>query len=378
MKRSELTSAPPIHEWQIAFSQACNLRCKYCITGYGKFHDKDGYMPADIQEKVISEIFDHLTKDKSISIKFVIGETFLYFDEFIKFIRNIKTEASKNNASVSISVGSNGVLLDKKKMDILADENIGIIFSIDGPQKIHDSNRVDSKGKGSFDKAYNNWKYYRHLSLNHPNSPLCNVQSVLSDGGSFTDVASFWAEHERVIFDCVLEFPSLYTSNGSIEEYRERKKSFLLQFKQFAFEKADELSVPLFLSNYTGPSQLLKYWTNIFLGNSCSSCKCADGIIAIDANGNYYPCDGFVGIDKWLIGNVFTRIDQDKVLKIKDQILKIRSECANCSIRDICEGGCVAATPDAGLTLDREGSCEFYKQIARIVHESFKKMSSEA
>ena len=53
---------------------------------------------------------------------------------------------------------TNGLLLNDANIKFLAENEIGLAISIDGPQKEHDRLRVKIDGSGSFEQIANNIK----------------------------------------------------------------------------------------------------------------------------------------------------------------------------------------------------------------------------
>jgi uncharacterized protein len=66
----------------------------------------------------------------------------------------------------SISLQTNGILIDKKILDLCSNTRTTISVSIDGPKTIHDKNRVGHTGKGTYDQVLNGLNLLRE----HPNS----------------------------------------------------------------------------------------------------------------------------------------------------------------------------------------------------------------
>ena len=67
-----------------------------------------------------------------------------------------------------------------------------------------------------------------------------------------------------------------------------------------------------------------------------------------DCNGNIYPCHRFVSVpdsEKFIIGNVFTGMDDQKRKHIEDDMLTKEvcgSHCSNCMVSKTCDGLCFA------------------------------------
>ena len=60
-----------------------------------------------------------------------------------------------------ISVLTNGTLVDEETIRVFKETRPTVGVSIDGPQYLHDAERVDERGRGAFNAAsrgYNNYK----------------------------------------------------------------------------------------------------------------------------------------------------------------------------------------------------------------------------
>ncbi len=162
MKNSSIL---PTKTGEMLITQKCNLNCKYCFEKKKSFNDIDF-------DKAISL----LTKDGKF-IDFAIenfyifgGEPFMNLDFIEKLVHYIDDEmliSSKKKSQYKKSIFgnliTNGTLLDKH-IDFLRrykDYGITLQVSVDGPEYIHDENRVDFNNRGSFKKIIDNLSLLR-------------------------------------------------------------------------------------------------------------------------------------------------------------------------------------------------------------------------
>jgi len=75
--------------------------------------------------------------------------------ERIKYIIGEIERQKRKNERLKIVIGTNGTLLDKKKVYFIKKHNIKVIVSIDGRKYAHDMLRVFKDGRGSFDQVIN-------------------------------------------------------------------------------------------------------------------------------------------------------------------------------------------------------------------------------
>lgn len=80
--------------------------------------------------------------------------------------------------------------------------------------------------------------------------------------------------------------------------------------------------------------------------DNCRICSSADyhPILAIDINGDIYPCDYFFGKPEYRMGNVTA----DKLQEVLNSSRNLRSKsiedtaCVSCNVKRVCGGGCMA------------------------------------
>ena len=100
------------------------------------------------------------------------------------------------------SMQSNGVLVDDEWVDVLADEQIGIGLSVDGPRQWHDAFRVDHAGRGSFDQVI---RAIRVLQA-HPRGAevFSSVMAVVNTNIPPRELFEFWQMLDVPGFDLTL------------------------------------------------------------------------------------------------------------------------------------------------------------------------------
>lgn len=105
-------------------------------------------------------------------------------------------------------------------------------------------------------------------------------------------------------------------------------------------------------------------------------CAAGDGMFAVSAGGDVYPCPRFFDAPDFLMGNVhdwefpgarFTRVAERLQLNSADY----RPKCANCRIRDVCGGECPARClrRRGDIALPSTDHCDLTKRIVRETDE---------
>ena len=138
-------------------SSLCNLKCQYCF--YADVSSKRdtksyGLMDDNTAHRVIHNIFCDLPDGSSVSIGFQGGEpTLAGLDFFKDFVDTVN--AARGSIRVDFNIQTNGLLLDEDWCLFLQKNNFLVGLSLDGDAELHNQNRIDGDGKGSFSRVMN-------------------------------------------------------------------------------------------------------------------------------------------------------------------------------------------------------------------------------
>ncbi|MGL5713565.1 MAG: radical SAM protein [Paraclostridium sp.] len=137
----------------IEMTEKCNLRCKYCI-----YHEEQGgfrtFGKEDITFDVIKKAIDLLaiSSEKEVYVSFYGGEPLLKFDLIKQSIEYCKEKLV--GKKIHHNMTTNATLITKEIADYLSSiDNYFTTISLDGPELIHNRNRVFVDGTGSFEKV---------------------------------------------------------------------------------------------------------------------------------------------------------------------------------------------------------------------------------
>lgn len=128
----------------------CNIDCKYC------------YLPDRLSTKKISlETFDNaLTKilesdlvRKDFSVVWHAGEPLVLPITFYEAATDLIAKRNKTEFKVNQTIQTNGILLSDDWCEFIKENNINIGVSLDGPEIIHDKQRIDRQGRGTHRKV---------------------------------------------------------------------------------------------------------------------------------------------------------------------------------------------------------------------------------
>jgi molybdenum cofactor biosynthesis enzyme MoaA len=123
----------------------CQLRCKYCSVSK---------LPAVISEDILAKTIDLIFQSDSNDLQFQFfgGEPLLNFDLVQKGIERME----KNNKNIKKILTTNGLELNKEKVDYLSKKNVLVELSIDGTKHTQLKTRQSVNNLDYFNKLENN------------------------------------------------------------------------------------------------------------------------------------------------------------------------------------------------------------------------------
>lgn len=314
-------------------TEDCNLICKYCyITG----KNTKNKMDFAIAKKAVDFILDHPEDfpENSVIFEFIGGEPFLEVELIDQISDYIKTELYRRNHkwfnNYRFSMATNGLLYGTPAVQRYIQKNLSnlsIGISVDGTKIKHDLQRIKPDGSGSYDDV------------------VKNIPLWLSQFPNSSTKATFSSEDLPFLKDSIINLYNLGIKNIPANVVFEDcwKEGDDQVFEDQLRELADyiidnrlwqEFSCTLFLD-------LIGYPVTEE-GRKSNWCG-AGRMLAIDYQGNFYPCVRFVGysLNKrqgYVIGNVEQGYDHDKLRPFFALNLEKQStqECLDCQVATGC------------------------------------------
>lgn len=140
-KNAFLCKGPGLHI--VVVTLRCDHKCVYCQTGSRGLDSSGLDMDIPTAKKVVDAIFE--SPGESINLEIQGGEPLVNWGT-VKFIleyaKKKNTVARKN---LFFSLVSNFTFMDEERLGFLIKNNVGICTSLDGPQALHNKNRISLK-----------------------------------------------------------------------------------------------------------------------------------------------------------------------------------------------------------------------------------------
>jgi len=366
-----------IYRWDIVMVHDCNLRCAYCATAHGNFGQAEKVMSLETAKALAERIVQYADSTRmTVSLGFGGGESFLHFDHFITIYDLIANACHAKGIRVQTLVATNGTLLDEARFQKLITRRINLGFSIDGPEDVHDANRRTAGGQGTFQTAFANWQRYRVLMQEEGSSPEGFIHSMFSlKSGALKDICAFWLQQGIPLNDVVPVNPSRFSDAADRRNVKHIQDAYLKGLREWALEQAGTCTAMTFLRDYRGPKGIFEGWRRLLLGEENTFCTPARGVLGVGCDGDLYPCEPYIGISQWKLGDLFNGIDAEKVSAFVKCCEDAQAHCEGCRHRKVCGKACfgIVATDTPSQNVKR-GCRTVAKRDARIMEESFRKL----
>lgn len=365
IKQENLLQAPPVvfnaevdslielaneslEQITLELTEQCNMACRYCIydsmnddfRGFGK-----NRMTWETARDATQYALSH--SGNQIAVTFYGGEPLLEFENMRKCIDYAFQH--KRDKNISFSLTTNLTLVTPPIAQYLASvPNLSVVCSVDGPEEIHDKNRIFLNGDGTFSYAINGLKLLVE-AFGEKSKSVLSLSMVIAnpvDSAKVEEISNF--------FKKLTWLPPEMTKNLSyqriplhkIQLHKERPTRMETNNPLSAWSikqildsdiNVNELFTSHFVSQYLSSIQNRyladKPYCNYQL-NGC--CKPASRKIYVTTSGDFYLCERMG--ESPSIGNVRDGLNIEKLRQhyISDYINGSIPSCVDCWAIRLC------------------------------------------
>jgi uncharacterized protein len=325
----------------------CNLRCPYCYVDKSAEGMSESTAYSAVDAVIRSAVANGFP---AVKLKYAGGEASLNHRLLVKMHARARTLAAEHGLQLYATLLSNGVTLRPGLVDILRDEQIRVMISLDGVGAEHDAQRPTVAGKPTFRLVERTID--RLIKQQH--APHLSITITSRNSGGVADAVRFALERNLTFSlnffrdnDQAASFPDL--------QYEERA---MIDGLLGAFAVIEE-----FLPRWSVLGSVLD--RGQLLQPRQRSCGVGQDYLVIDQRGQVAKCH--MEIERTL-GDVFSdnplqliRKDQATVLNLP---VEEKAGCRDCTWRYWCSGGCSVATFRATGRYDiKSPNCNIYKTI---------------
>jgi uncharacterized protein len=356
-----MISFPQLRPTILPVSSGCNLKCGYCYC-----NNSDFYSSRSQRDVMDIQVLEALTKKFTNSFPSYIsfcwhgGEPLLAGKSFFNEVIRIQKKYKKGNQEINNRLQTNATLIDYEWAQFFKDNNFKIGISIDGPQWIHDQQRLSSTNEGTFSKILQSIEILRDKDIN-----FSVLMTITANSVKYPD------EIYKLIINQKFKSIKLNPCFGSnilsvnlIEYANFMNRIFDLWFN----DDRDDIDF-----GHLGDI------VNGLLGGKPKICHMRDGCyrhVKIDFNGDVLPCDTFLG-NNFKFGNILHQeidelINSENYKTFYKESSKILEQCSTCKYLYLCRGGCSRYTFDGSIEKKFNRMCSsrkiMYNHISKTLN----------
>lgn len=312
----------------------CNLACRYCFAEEGEYHGRRALMSFEVGKKALDFLIANSGSRRNLEVDFFGGEPLMNWQVVKDLVKYGREQEKLHDKNFRFTLTTNGVLLNEEVMEFCNKEMANVVLSIDGRKEVHDFMRPFRKGKGSYDlvlpkfkqfaESRNQEKYYVRGTFTHHNLDFSEDVFHLADEG-----------FEQISVEPVVA--------PAEEDYALQEADI-----PKICEEYDKLAAEMVKREKEGRGFTFFHYMLDLTGGPCvykrlSGCGSGTEYLAVTPWGDLYPCHQFVGIDKYLMGNVDEGITKPEIIdEFKCCNVYTKEKCKKCFAKFYCSGGCAA------------------------------------
>jgi len=382
----------------------CNLDCEYCffLSKEMLYPGSRFRMAADLQETYIRQLIAAHSRAPEVVVAWQGGEPTMMGLDFFRRSIELQRKHARPGQRVLNTIQTNGTLLDDEWGAFLRQNDFLVGISIDGPQQMHDTYRVDKGGKPTYDRVIRGLGVLKRHGVDW--NVLTTINAANGDHGrtvytflrdelgarfiQFIPIVERVSEQELPLADAGwgdrarerTRDRRLYTQHGNLVTRRSVRPGqygrFLIDvFEEWVRRDIGTAYVQMFdttLANFHGEP-----------GGMCVHAETCGLQVALEHTGDLYSCDHYVE-PGYLLGNINERPLLDLIVLPQQREFgqakrdMLPKYCLACEVRFACHGGCpkdrFATTPDGEAGLHY--LCPGYKQFFGHVTEPMRAMSA--
>ena len=328
---------PDIHVMLKPAGGLCNMRCRYCFYAdemRSRSVAFSGMMTIQTLKNVLRPLLAECSRNCSIA--FQGGEPTLagldFFREAVKEIDALNV----NSCRISYALQTNGLLIDEQWCEFLAEHRFLVGVSLDGTRELHDANRVDASGNGTFSRVM------EAIRLLEKHRVDVNILTVLTGNvcRSYRKVHQFYKKQNFRYQQFIPCLDGLNEQRGSSPWSLTPKR--YEEYLKTAFDCWYQQAM-------SGNKEYHRYFDNLLLildrqlPEACGMAGQCGVQYVVESDGTVYPCD-FYMTDGYRLGNLNTdtleQIDAARLAMGFIQESRIHDgECLHCKWWGLCHGG---------------------------------------
>lgn len=209
----------------LKLASRCNLDCTYCYWFRDPtVREQPPVLTPETERALCRELERHVERYElpAFTVLFHGGEPLLFGKaRFVALLDELVEIGRRTDCRINASITTNGALVDEEWARLFRIYGVDVTVSVDGPPDVHDRNRVDHYGEGSYDRVRRGIEHLQAQSIDPFLLAVCDPASdpralcehfvdeigvtrfdVLVPDATHADAPPSIADYYRRLFDC--------------------------------------------------------------------------------------------------------------------------------------------------------------------------------
>lgn len=331
---------PAISVCYMILSEQCNLACRYCFLGNNEPEKRKQFSLQNMTRETADSAVQFFVKQLKKSgiaqdelnpvIIFYGGEPLVNYSVLVHIAETINKMKQTEGilANVSMSMVTNGLLLNEERLKKLKELNVGIAISIDGFTENANKMRVDVGGNAVYSRILQKLDLCKSLGVPVSLSVTLSEETIKDKVSILSLVEKFGIKS--------FGFNIMMSSDTFIlpESYNEKAAQFIID--EFVELRKLGIYEDRMMRKLKSFAQGQVYFSD------CAATS--GGQIVVAPNGRVGVCHGCLYDKKYFVSDVFDDefdASTNAVFKEWSQLSPVnKDECLSCRALGICGGGC--------------------------------------
>lgn len=346
---------------ELLLTDRCNLACPYCFASASS---QGPAMSVETGRRAIDLLFE-LPYPRFL-VKFGGGEPLLHLEvlaELLAYAHSRFADEGRDR-EVVFDLTTNATRITPEAIALLCSYNVEVYASLDGPPEVHDPIRSYPSGRGSHAEVQAGLSLLREYGYSPRILAVIGRHNVAQPHRLLTHLEELGVEAAR--FNPILRTGRAAGSWADYGISPEEYFTFMAEALDWLAEhrSVEEDTLQFLLMN-------LLYRLRMY---RCQRSNCGAGrnYVAVDAEGNLYPCAMHrKNLPALQLGNIFEVSSLQEVHRangvVREMPLRLAERipaCRGCDWRHFCTGGCpLGAYTQHGTLYQPSPLCEFNRRI---------------
>lgn len=334
---------------------ACNLRCDYCSVGE---KTESGILSEEDMKKALCLFAGYARECGECQVIFHGGEPMLLpAQQYARCIQHVRAEFP--SLQFQFSMQTNGTFLNKEYLSLFKKYEIHVGVSLDGAREIHDGQRRDCLGKGTYERVMDNIRVLQAHEIPVAALMVVTKPALRADLSFLRELDTMGLPlkiNPLLNLGEAARHPELALHPGDYSSY-------LIRVFEYALE--NRLSIRL--------SPLSELMNAIIADKRPSGCiynpQCCRDFLCVDHNGSLYPCGRFADVHANALGTVESGITPEGLMALQRleerRSVCLPEECRVCCWLPICNAGCSA---DGASRTGKNVPCAVCEDQKKLFH----------